>query len=77
MPAESQSLFKPEAARLLQISLRTMSRYLASDDPPPFEMDHRGRRIFDRTTLLDWAEKPRPRPAQPHNPVNGQFLSKA
>lgn len=51
-----QYLTKPQAAQFLGVSTRTLTRWLASPNPPPsVQFGERGHRRYDRDALAAWA----------------------
>ena len=51
-----QYLTKPQAAQFLGVSTRTLTRWLASPNPPPsVQFGGRGYRRYDRDALAAWA----------------------
>lgn len=54
-PPPSHVLHRHAAARLLGVSIRTLGRMEAGDDPPPFTRVGYTK-IYDEAALLHWAE---------------------
>lgn len=60
-----QYLTKPQAAQFLGVSTRTLTRWLASPNPPPsVQFGERGHRRYDRDALAAWVAQQGSQPQQ-------------